>query len=429
MDIKNVKVSSFFNKWTALAAIAVAGIVATSQVVGFNDSGHRQYVQDFWGNTKVVFEEGPYLINGGYNVDYLDFVTYDFSGKNGKCEMEESDGITVQYQDGGYGVICGQIRVPLPTVENYMKALHKEFHSEKELVSALVEKQLMNTATVTASLITSTEAYTTKRAEVQPMLKDQLLNGTYVTEIKERDQVVAIDDNGKEEVQVQEYASIATSGGQKLHNPSKLRTFGITDVEITITGFDFESKTLDQIADRRDATNRAMTAKDKAKAAYWEKEQKEAEGEKNVAIAKYEELTKAQVDIVQANRDKELAIIQAQKQSETAKELTTAAKEEAARQRELAIAAKEEAKVITTLADANAYKLREEQKAGELKLRLDNALAIATVYADGMAKMKGPDTLLITNGSANGTSGGELGTLVQFKALEQVKAYTQQANK
>lgn len=115
-----------------------------------------------------------------------------------------------------------------------------------------------------------------------------------------------------------------------------------------------------------------------------------------------------------------LFLIAAARETEKAIEMTKAAKEEKLRQKALAEAAIEEAKVIKTLADAEAYRLRETQKAGELKLRLDNERAISQHYAEAMANMKSPE-ILVLGGSAQ-QSNGDMETLVQFKAIEQVKA-------
>lgn len=409
-----------------VGASIFAAILLFTSLVGINDSGKRQFVQTVTGSTKVVLTEGPYALWFGNNFEYNDFLTYDFTGPNGRCEYENGDGLKVQYQDGGYGVICGQVRFPLPDDVEMMKEIHRAYRSEEGVRNKLVDKTLRDISTIIASLITSTEAYTTKRPEVQRMFEDQLRNGTYLTTVETRDVVIAMDDDGVAEVQEQDFPIILVENGVVQKNKSKLADLGINNVEISVTGFDFEDKTLSQIADRRDATNRAMTAKDKAKAAYWEKEQTEAEGEKNVAEAKYKELTLAQTKIQQSQRDKTLAIIEAEKQKEQAIELTLAAKEEEKKQIALALAAVAEARKIKVLADAESYKLRETQKGGELKLRLDNELAIAQAYAHAMSTMKSPETLIL--GGSDGTT-GSVETLVQFKAIEQAKTLAAQSTK
>lgn len=415
--------------WGLIAAGVILLVFLFNSLFGINNSGQRQFVQTVTGTTKVVFKEGPYAKWLGTNHEYSDYLTYDFTGPNGRCEFEQNDGIKVQYQDGGYGVICGQIRFPLPTDPQSMIDLHKAYRSEEGVRVKLVDKTTRDISTITASLITSTEAYTTKRAEVQRLFQEQFRKGTLKTDTEIRKVVIAVDEKGKEEVQDQEVPVVMTKDGQPQYNKNKLEQYGINNVDVNITGFDFEDKTLAQISARRDATNRAMTAKDLAKAAYWEKEQKEAEGEKAVAEAKYREMEKAQVEIQAAERDKELAIIEATKQKEQAIELTDAAEEEEKRQRALAKAAVEESKKIKTLADAEAYRLREVQEAGELKLRLDNELAIAKAYADGMKGMQVPSTMIVGAGSAGSKGASEMETLLQFQVLESArKAAATKAN-
>lgn len=403
------------------AICAVLALVAF-MAVDTNDTGERRFVQTAWGTTKVVFDEGPFFNGWGQVRPYNDFLTLNFQPEDGLCEYERGDGIKVQYQDGGYGVICGQVRFPLPTDESQMKEIQRKYKGEAGIRSKLIDKFSRKVATTTASLVTSTEAYTTKRAEINRMWEEQFENGVYQTQVDTVKQLVAVDEKGVEEYQDKEVPVVKIVNGVAQFGANPLEVVGISKADIDITGFDFEDKTLTQISERRDATNRAMTAKDRAKAAYWEKQQKEAEGEKNVAIKMYAEKEKAQIDIQAAEKAKQLAIINAKRETEKAIELTKAAKEEEKRQRALAKAAIEQSKAIKTLADAEAYKLQEVQKGGELKLRLDNELAKAKVYANAMANMKSPETLVI-NGSAMGEgSEADMKTLVQFKAIEQVKS-------
>lgn len=395
-----------------LGIIAVLGVVGLGSLVatydslmGHNNSGQRQFVQTWTGNEKTEFDPGPYWQGGGGSTPYNDVLTLNNSaGPNdvsGGCSYANGDGFPVQYADGGKGVICVQAQFPLPTDPVTMKALHKRFRSEDGVRVKLMDATLRSLFTNTAKLFTSPEAYSTKSTDIQVAINDQIINGSYKTEIEVRQVEAGVDKAGKVIYQQKEFAIITKAKDKYDTNP--LAEFNMnTAVKVQITGFDFEPDTIKQIADRRDATNRAQTAQDKAKAAYWEAEQEKAEGEKARVIEEFKQKKLAEIDIQKAEKAKKLALIDAAKQEETAKLLEAAAIARTEQAKQDAIAAKHEAEKIKTLADANAYEVDAMQKAGELFKQIEADVTKNKDLANAIRDMNMPTNLTILGGGAEG---------------------------
>lgn len=393
------------NKATGIfGGIVVAAVVGIAlgynALVGYNESGQRQFVQTYMGSESVVYTPGPFGLWAGRAEPYANVLTLDNTGQDGKCEYERGDGFKVQYSDGGYGSICIQAQFPLPNDEATMKAMHKRYRSESGIRTKLNAATLRSIHTTTAKLFTSTEAYSTKSADLQQALKDQIINGSYLTVTEVRKVASGVDDKGNTLYQDKEFAIIKEVGGIPQYGNNPFAEWGMEGtIQFQVTGFDFEKKTIEQINSRRDANNRALTAQDKAKAAYWESEQAAAEGEKARVEAEFREKVKAETAIQQAERDKQLALIEAAKQKEQAELLTQAAIAATAQKKQEVLQAKEEAVKIKTLADAEAYALKEVQKAGELKLKLDAMVSMNKAQAEALAVRQVPQTVIYSGGS------------------------------
>lgn len=410
-----------------LAAV-LAIVLLFNSLVGINNSGERQFVQTISGSTKIVFSEGPYGLWLGNNETYKDYLTYDFTGPKGRCEYENGDGLKVQYQDGGWGVVCGQVRVPLPSSSEDMMKIHKQYRSETSFRNKMIDKTTRRIAQLTSGLMTSAEAYSTKRAEFNVMVKDQFNNGAYETETETISMTISVDEKGVEETQERDVAIIKVVEGVTKYNENPLDSLNIVGVEVDITNFDFEQKTIDQIGARRDAQNRTITAKDEAKAAFFEKKKAIAEGEKNVAVAEARENVIAQKQIVAAERDKTLALIKAELKTAEALEMTAAAKEQTKREAELAKAAKHTAARTVTLAKAEAYKRKSAIEADNgFKLQLANDLARTEAISRGISNMKMPEVMIIGGGSG-GASDSELKQLLQFQVVESARKLAKQTS-
>jgi hypothetical protein len=394
-------------KLTIAGIIGVVAILIALTSISVNDNGERRIVQYPTGYTFVKFDPGWYFTGWGTSSAYSDNITFDFQ-----------QGLPVRYQDGGQGSVEGIARFSLPADDKTMLNLHKAFRGEEGLRNKMLNTTVQEALNLTAGLMTSEEAYAEKRAVFTEWSRAQVTKGKFLTELVEK--VVTLDDGSTQKKNIPVIRTDKTTGFF-LHSSSDLESYGVITSSFTVSEWNFGPRTITFIDSKRDAEMAIITAKANTNKAEQEKLEVIANGEKDVAFAQYKEEEKKVTAEVQAERIKSVALIQASQATAKAMELTLAAVEEEKRQFALAAAAIQEAKVIKTLADAEAYKLRETQKGGELKLRLDNDLAKAEAYAKAMAVMQSPEVLVLGSGDGESAANDGVQTLVQFKAIEQAR--------
>jgi hypothetical protein len=398
---------------SAVGAIALAVVMATT--MGINNAGYRTVIQGVGGDMSVKYDAGIYFPMFGKTTEYPDYLTYDFSAKDKSCDFEENDGIKVRYQDGGEGVVCGMANVMLPVAgdEEAMIAFHKRYRSEAGVRAKLLNQTFPKALNLTAVLMSSEEAYATKRSEYISMGRDQVENGLYKTKLVEKNVQVGIDSDGEPEMQLKEVPQIVMVGGLAQHDASDLTQWGLTLSQFDLKAWDFEPNTLTQIRKKRAAEMAIVTAKANAKKAYWEEQEVVANGAKNAAAAKADAITAAQPLIENKLRDKQLAIIAAEQRTATAIENTLAAKEEEKRQRALAKAAVQEGKKIKTLASAEKFRLESIAEGGELQMRLHTAEVMNKDAWVEIGKQKWTPEIVM--------GGGEGGQLNEVQAMVQTQ--------
>jgi hypothetical protein len=410
------------NKSLIISAIAgIVGLTVVALNVGINDAGYRTVIQKPNGSMSVKFEPGLYFPMFGKTTTYPDFISKDFgAGEDNVCSFAQNDGVRVRYQDGGEGVVCGMVNVALPTDEDSMLKFHNRFRSEEGARTKLLNQEFPKVLNLTAGLLKSEEAYATKRSEFISNATYQANNGLYETKLVSKRVQVGVDKEGKPEYQNRDVPEIVLgTDGQPKTADSIIDRWNLAVTQFDLKAWDFEPKTLKQISDKRDAEMAIITAKANANKAYYAEQQVIAEGKKNVAQMEYKTKAAAARQIEEAKRDKQLAVIAATKQKETAIELTAAAEEATKQKAQEALAAIEEAKVITTLADAEAYAIDKKQEAGKLFREFEMKEHIATVNSRAVENMNMPSQLTILGGGAGGNTDA-MNSLLQLGVMDKL---------
>lgn len=409
--------------------VLLAFIVFSGMSVNTNQQ--KVVYQTAWGTVSTKLSPGPFL--SGWGPVYEEFnntLTYDFRSRDGECLFKRNDGIRVRYQDGGEGTICGLVRVTIPNDDLSLQNIQREYFSEEGVRTKLLGAMVQKVAITTPQFMTSTEAYASKRSQLEQMIRDQLKNGPYKTTEEIRKVVASVDQHGIEVMEDKAFPVPLKIDGIVQREDNKFTDVGIIVSDINITGFDFEDKTRTQIDERRDAENKAMTSKALARAALEKTKQIEAEAEAAIAKEYGEKQVAAQEQIVAAQRDAELATIQARKETDVAKEqkqrnieLTLAAKEEVLRQKQITLAKAEEAKQIDLIADARATERKKLFEAdGGLQQKLDAQIVMNRDTWDSASKQKwAPEIVMGGNGNESGNAMGNVNALIDMMALNNAK--------
>ena len=245
-------------KLIGVAGILAVAAMATLLSIGINDNGYRTVVQWPNGTTFVKFQPGWYVSLFGKTTRYPDVMTYDYEG-NGPSEGSLTDnGVQVRYQDGGKGTVYGKNRFELPTDEESMLKLHRAFRSREGLANRLLRSSVKEAHQLTAGLLTSEEAYAQKRGTYIQWVQDQIENGKYATKLKT---VITTTETGEEEEVQVPVIDYGDNGLPNRMGDNPLVKYGIRVATAQITDWSFEKRTLEQIAQKREAQMAIITAK------------------------------------------------------------------------------------------------------------------------------------------------------------------------
>lgn len=378
---------------TTIVGFVLALVLAYASI-GNNAKTERVVVEcPLSGSTSVKFDNGLYFRLGCSAHVYSNVLMDDLD-----------NGVNVRYRDGGKGAIDGLVRIDLPTDEELMLKVHSDFRSERGVTANLLRPEIKQALNLTAGMVTSEEAYATKRDNIQEWASDQIENGVYSVEVNSvagggSEVVINVDENGK-----------------YIHNSSPFSNYGIKVASFQVTDWTFEPATEEQIQTKRRAEMAEITAKSEAQTAKQEALTVVEQGKKAVAEEEYKQKQKNQIEIQGAERDKAVAILVAEK-----------AKEVNALQEQSAIidvrTAKQQAQAIKERANAEAYAKRVIIEAdGALTQKLEALKYIAEVQANAFAKRAVPTTVVHMGDSSGSNQDAQTNAFMATQLTKNIQA-------
>lgn len=394
-------------------AIGIAALVIVNWNFGINDAGERTVIQYPWGTLEVKFSPGIYTKFFGSTEIYRDVITFDFDKQNASGEASlDFPGINVRYQDGGTGKVFGKARFALPNDEEKMIRLHKDFRNNDAVAYKLIKTLVEESMNLTAGLMSSEEAYAEKRGIFTQWSEEQIASGKFFTELKS----VAEKQEATNERIVRNIPVIKYSAdGLPLHHNSDFKAYGITVSGFQITDWDFEQKTLEQISRKREATMGIITAKADAERARQEALTAEEQGKKNVMVDKYAKEQEKVQAVVDAEKEKEVAVTKAMQGVLVAEQ----GKLEAEQKRLAAVAYKQE-QILRGEGDGE-YKRLVMSADGALSAKLEAWQAVQMRYAEAIEKQKWvPEIQMGQAGQNTGSAANDLIDLLKAKTAKEL---------
>lgn len=376
------------------------GLLAST--VGVNDNGYRTVVQWPNGNTFVQFDPGWYVAAMGKTTTWPNEMSYEI----------DNNGFQVRYMDGGKGTVDGTMIVSLPDNAEQMLEVHRVYRSVQGLQDRLLTPELKQSLNATAGLMTSEEAYAVKRNDYREYALDQINYGLFQTELVRRT-VTGLD--GKEERKEVPVIKMSSETNQPLHNEPVLSKYGLSVASFQITDWQFAPETEQQINNKRKAEMAIIEAEAKAQQAKAEQQQVIAQGEKAVEKVRYEQLQAKEKAVITAEREREVATINANRQVQVNEEALAAAQidVETAKQERLA---KQER------ADGEAYAKQVVLEAdGALQQKLQTVEKINAVWAQAFRDRKVPQYVsggAAESGVTSDSNAQEFMELLTIKAMK-----------
>ena len=403
----------FLSKYFKQILIVIVLSITLPSLMGINNAGQRTLVQYPNGTLKVQFEPGIYLQLFGRTTIYNDVITFDFDKIKsiGDASIDQQ-GIAVRYQDGGTGTIYGKARLNLPNDELTMITAHKAFRSNQGIAHKLIKTVTEESMNLTAGLMTSEEAYTEKRGTFTEWSRDQLQNGKYKTELK---QIVLSEESTGKQI-VRNIPVIAYNDkGLQIHLGSDLKAYGVTVSGYQITDWNFEAKTLKQIAAKREATMAIITAKAQAEQAKQEAITAEEKGKAEVIKARYEKEVEKQRAVTDAEKKKEVAVISASQKVDVAIQ----GRLEAEQKKLTAVEYKQE-QILRGKGDSE-YKKLVMSADGALEQKLKAWVEVNQNYASAISKQKWvPEIQMGGSTQGSGNAANDLLSLLLAKTAKEI---------
>ncbi len=366
----------------SVLAIILAFLLA-GQIFETNDAGFVQ-VKQAAGTGNMSVRTTP----GVYTQMFSDIHTYKISDV---YEFTHESPITVRFNDASTAEITGQIKYRLPSSADGILQLHTDFRSDSAVQSDLIRRSVDAAIRQTASMFGAEEVYSTRRSDFVQLVNEQIKNGIYATEYVE---ALKKDDDGNRFIDRVVQVKRDASGNPIISEPSTFKRYGVELVQLVVSDPDFDEKTDELIAKRKEAEQEQVVAKAKAERAKQDAITAAEQGKANVAIAEAEALVVKKKAVIEAEKEKEVAEQQAL-QAEEQKKATIARGEAEARAAALKVAAG----------------LTPQEKA---QFEMDTAIGVA----GKLASIKFPEMLVI--GGANGQSATNPFDAVGLKALIQI---------
>jgi regulator of protease activity HflC (stomatin/prohibitin superfamily) len=296
--------------------------------------------------------------------------------------------IEVRFNDGSLCNVSGTLRVILPATDDEAIALvtilgYKDYH---ELEQKLILPITRNALRLTANLMTARESYSEKRHDFIFLAWDQIQNGIYETEETE---IITTDPITEKKVHKTVKIIKKDADGNKVRQVNPWAGTGINLKNFEIKDFVYAEKVRKQIETQQEALMAVATARANSEKAIQDTKTIEEQGKAKVMGARYEKEQEKIRAVVDAEKVKEVAELQAQQRLEVAKLDKQAASE--TRQQQILLGEGEAKRKALVL-----------QADGALQQKLKAYVEAQGLWADAFARRNVP--AVYTAGS--GTEGG-----------------------
>lgn len=235
------------------------------------------------------------------------------SNDDGYVAIGDNPAASTTFNDKGRGFIVGSFRVVLPTDEQNMMKIQRDFGSEKALINNLVRPTLYKVVTSCGPLMSSLESVSETRTDLIHYITDQLNNGVYKTRSRKIEAVNEVTGETEVRTQAEIIPDKDAPGGCKRQETSPFSQYGITCGLVSITDIKYDRATQQQIDAQKQANLAVITAKTQATKAMQDAITIEEKGKAEAAQAKWEQEKIKAVAVTKAEQEKEVARLAAEK--------------------------------------------------------------------------------------------------------------------
>lgn len=284
-----------------IGIVAIIVLATASQLFEVNHAGYVQVKQDAVdGDMSVRLEPGMYQQMFANVHTYKVSDIYDFHSK------EEQ--INVRFNDAATAQISGQIKYRLPMLPEGILKIHQDFRSDDAVHNDLIRQVVAAALKQTATLFGAEEVYSTRRSDFIYLVNEQIKNGIYATTYTE---VMKKDEDGNNFIKRTVMVRNNAEGQPIISEESAFKRYDIELIQLVVNDIDFDAKTEELIAKRKEADQEKVVSKARAERAKQDAITAEEQGKANVATAEAEALVVKKKAVIEAEKLKEVAAQQA----------------------------------------------------------------------------------------------------------------------
>ena len=404
--------------------VLLIGAILCFGMIGYNNTHEWQIYQSVSGRVSVVDTPGYYWKGFGTVWTYPRSTQYYYSASVEEGETKDQS-IRVTFNDGGTAQISSFVKIQLPPKADHRVRLHQDYGGNLENIRAAIRAHLTNCIKSTGPMMSASENQAARKAEFNQTVEEQLAKGLFkmrrtTIELDEVAEIVeGVDAEGKKIIKekkavVQATEIIEKDGVPIVVQNSPLKLYGVGIIQFSVTNTDYDPKTREQFAAKKEA----YLAAERAKAQRQEETQQRLmiieKGLRQVAETEAAANLEKKKATVEADKLREVAVIDKQRAVVAAQQKVEVAdqeRQEAETRRKIAdIQAKTaELRKKATISAAEA-KQQEIEIAGGITEK-DRVLAEIKADRDAkvaasLANVKVPGIVII-GGSANGERASE----------------------
>jgi hypothetical protein len=410
------------------ALYGVSFVTVALGAVSYNDAGYCQHVRTIFGTESAVCDTGWYVSAWGTSTSWPHFITVQ------NTLDVEADGSAiyppykVRLADNWNGDVTQATRFGLPQDASQFLKMARDFRSPERLITTMLKPAVTSSLDSVSNMYTMEEYWAEgKRDEYKSEFAQAVTNGR--AEVKQvslneaggvirgraaaSDSEVTQDDSVMEDTEVRRVymEKLQDASGNDIRIPHDYSEYGIVVSQAILENLDPDDKFEERIQARKDAASRRIIAQEERREQEEQRLLAIQKGETDVAVRQAAAKTEQIQATTEAETQKKLALIAAERQREEAEiaQQTAAINLERARI---------DAEAVQVAADAAAYEKRVILEAdGALAQKLAAWTEAQAVWAAAASKIAVPATVI----GSDGTSGSALGTVDQFMSMLMVK--------
>lgn len=303
--------------------VAAISMLATTSLSSFlfetNDAGYVQVKQAAGtGEMSVQTEPGVYPQMFGSINTYKISDIYDFNSND--------ESITVRFQDSATASIKGQLKYRLPVDEKSILQINQDFRSDSAVAEQLIRQVVASAIKQTATLFNAEEVYSTRRSDFVQLVNEQIKYGIYATTYSEK---LSTDELGQKFIDRVVTPKLNSEGRPIIAEMSAFKRYNVELIQLVINDVDFDDKTTELIAKRKEAEQEQVVAKATAERAKQDAITAAEQGKARVAQAEAEALVVKKTAVINAEKEREVAEQQALKALEEKKAIIARGEAEA----------------------------------------------------------------------------------------------------